>query len=34
VKIGDTLTEIYTRADAAGITTAAAADALAASRLS
>jgi leucine dehydrogenase len=34
VKIGDTLTEIYTRADAADITTAAAADALAASRLS
>ena len=33
-KIGDTLEEIYTRADAEGITTAAAADALAASRLS
>jgi leucine dehydrogenase len=33
-KIGDTLTEIYSRADAEGITTAAAADALAASRLS
>jgi leucine dehydrogenase len=32
-KIGDTLTEIYARADAEGITTAAAADALAASRL-
>jgi leucine dehydrogenase len=32
-KIGDTLTEIYSRADAEGITTAAAADALAASRL-
>jgi leucine dehydrogenase len=34
VRIGNTLTEIYARADAAGITTAAAADALAASRLS
>jgi leucine dehydrogenase len=34
VRIGDTLTEIYVRADTAGITTAAAADALAASRLS
>jgi leucine dehydrogenase len=34
VKIGDTLREIYARADTAGITTAAAADALAASRLS
>jgi leucine dehydrogenase len=34
VKIGETLREIYARADAAGITTAAAADALAASRLS
>ena len=33
-RIGDTLTEIYSRADAEGITTAAAADALAASRLS
>jgi leucine dehydrogenase len=33
-KIGKTLTEIYARADAAGITTAAAADALAGSRLS
>src|SRR3989442_9434932 len=33
-KIGDTLREIYTRAEADGITTAAAADALAASRLS
>ena len=33
-KIGDTLTEIYARADTEGITTAAAADALAASRLS
>ena len=32
-KIGDTLTEIYARADTEGITTAAAADALAASRL-
>jgi leucine dehydrogenase len=34
VKIGDTLREIYVRADTDGITTAAAADALAASRLS
>ncbi len=34
VKIGETLTEIYARADTSGITTAAAADALAASRLS
>jgi leucine dehydrogenase len=34
VKIGDTLRGIYARADTAGITTAAAADALAASRLS
>jgi leucine dehydrogenase len=34
VKIGDTLREIYARADGEGITTAAAADALAASRLS
>jgi leucine dehydrogenase len=34
VKIGDTLREIYARADTEGITTAAAADALAASRLS
>jgi leucine dehydrogenase len=34
VKIGETLTEIYARADISGITTAAAADALAASRLS
>jgi leucine dehydrogenase len=34
VKIGDTLTEIYARADAEDITTAAAADALAASRFS
>ena len=34
VKIGDTLREIYERADGEGITTAAAADALAASRLS
>lgn len=33
VRIGDTLTEIYVRADTEGITTAAAADALAASRL-
>jgi len=33
-KIGDTLQEIYTRADTEGITTASAADALAASRLS
>jgi leucine dehydrogenase len=33
-RIGDTLREIYTRAEADGITTAAAADALAASRLS
>jgi leucine dehydrogenase len=33
-KIGDTLTEIYARADTDGTTTAAAADALAASRLS
>jgi leucine dehydrogenase len=33
-RIGDTLTEIYSRADSEGITTAAAADALAASRLS
>ncbi|MDX6485553.1 MAG: leucine dehydrogenase, partial [Gaiellaceae bacterium] len=33
-KIGDTLREIYARADSEGITTAAAADALAASRLS
>jgi leucine dehydrogenase len=33
-RIGDTLTEIYSRADAEGITTAAAADVLAASRLS
>ena len=33
-KIGDTLEEIYSRADAEGITTASAADALAASRLS
>jgi leucine dehydrogenase len=33
-KIGDTLAEIYAQADAAGITTASAADALAASRLS
>ena len=32
-KIGDTLTEIYARADTEGISTAAAADALAASRL-
>jgi glutamate dehydrogenase/leucine dehydrogenase len=32
-KIGDTLTEIYAQAEAAGMTTAAAADALAASRL-
>ena len=34
VKIGDTLREIYARAESEGITTAAAADALAASRLS
>jgi leucine dehydrogenase len=34
VKIGDTLSEIYARAEGGGITTAAAADALAASRLS
>ncbi len=34
VRIGDTLREIYARADTEGITTAAAADALAASRLS
>ena len=34
VKIGDTLREVYVRADTEGITTAAAADALAASRLS
>jgi leucine dehydrogenase len=33
-EIGDTLREIYARADSEGITTAAAADALAASRLS
>ena len=33
-KIGDTLTEIYAEAEAKGITTAAAADALAAARLS
>jgi leucine dehydrogenase len=33
-KIGDTLEEIYARADTEGITTASAADALAASRLS